>query len=630
MIKKIFYALLLILASLSVHAQRGSMTVSEYNAKSDFNTALGYYKAGDLEKARIYYTSAANAGLAAAQNNLGSMYYEGEGVEKNDSLAIYWYRRSAEQGVNMAVDNLRKACYQGAKRKWQKGETARAIEWLKIAEAWGREDAKDLLFSIYLETKDYEKAFEYSMRIPDKKEYANVLACGVADIYCQKEDYKKAAEWYKKASDLNNAEASARLGLMYAYGTGVEKDNEKALMLARKVEQSEEPQLQPYVLIIRQLVRQNLVNNAELSDLENAIKFAQNKANPFTGDELSLMLDIIEETRRDSAAHIMKRAQRAYDNKRYAESMDLCQQAIATYSKHDDAEALHLEACYRYIVEANASGTLKMGDFNHYLFESNDPDKKYKTQIYNIYALYLTSHLDAAELDRLSNSVQALPMDNATRKIVDARLKQASKKVAHDEFLEFRGRFANVGVSGEFGGGCGSLDWSVGVGARLGYKCWLLNGYAGLELHGSRYVKDVTGKDGTIPEGGYLNAVHIAIPLALRLNMLHRYTSDLFLSAGVVCNIAMRGRYCVPALEDKMPEWYHNTKILRSCVAPRVGFGYNKDMFEGEMFFTYQPGGLYNDSYLKEKNLQELMDKGAYKQQVANTYSVGLALRVLF
>ena len=41
-----------------------------------------------------------------AQNNLGWMYEEGRGVERDDVQAVAWYRRSAEQGEAQAQCNL--------------------------------------------------------------------------------------------------------------------------------------------------------------------------------------------------------------------------------------------------------------------------------------------------------------------------------------------------------------------------------------------------------------------------------------------------------------------------------------------------------------------------------------------
>ena len=48
----------------------------------------------------------AEQGVAEAQNNLGAMYYSGQGVRQDDAEALRWYRKAAEQGVAEAQYNL--------------------------------------------------------------------------------------------------------------------------------------------------------------------------------------------------------------------------------------------------------------------------------------------------------------------------------------------------------------------------------------------------------------------------------------------------------------------------------------------------------------------------------------------
>ncbi|WP_231577635.1 tetratricopeptide repeat protein, partial [Treponema phagedenis] len=53
-----------------------------------------------------WYTKAAEQGFAWAQNNLGSMYDNGEGTAVDKNQAFYWYTKAAEQGVAEAQYNL--------------------------------------------------------------------------------------------------------------------------------------------------------------------------------------------------------------------------------------------------------------------------------------------------------------------------------------------------------------------------------------------------------------------------------------------------------------------------------------------------------------------------------------------
>ena len=53
-----------------------------------------------------WFRKAAEQGGAAAQHNLGIMYEEGEGVEKDAVQAAHWLRKAAEQGFAVAQYSL--------------------------------------------------------------------------------------------------------------------------------------------------------------------------------------------------------------------------------------------------------------------------------------------------------------------------------------------------------------------------------------------------------------------------------------------------------------------------------------------------------------------------------------------
>ncbi|GBC31259.2 kinase-like domain-containing protein [Rhizophagus irregularis DAOM 181602=DAOM 197198] len=60
----------------------------------------------DYEKAKELYYQAANSGNSSAQNNLAYMYEYGKGTEEDINQAIYWYKKSANQGFQLAKNNL--------------------------------------------------------------------------------------------------------------------------------------------------------------------------------------------------------------------------------------------------------------------------------------------------------------------------------------------------------------------------------------------------------------------------------------------------------------------------------------------------------------------------------------------
>jgi TPR repeat protein len=60
-----------------------------------------------------YYQLAADQGLAYAQYNLGRMYANGEGVAKNDAMAFKYYQLAADQGLAYAQYSLGLMYYYG-------------------------------------------------------------------------------------------------------------------------------------------------------------------------------------------------------------------------------------------------------------------------------------------------------------------------------------------------------------------------------------------------------------------------------------------------------------------------------------------------------------------------------------
>jgi uncharacterized protein len=90
----------------------------EVRAKADAGDIAACYELGlrydagrggvarDLAQAAAWYRRAAEGGLAAAQNSLGSLYQAGEGVDQSFTEALAWYQKAADQGHPQATHNL--------------------------------------------------------------------------------------------------------------------------------------------------------------------------------------------------------------------------------------------------------------------------------------------------------------------------------------------------------------------------------------------------------------------------------------------------------------------------------------------------------------------------------------------
>ena len=101
---------------------------------ADYQAGVDAYERGDYETALKEWRPLANQGLAVAQNNLGWMYDQGEGVAQNYAEAMKWYRLAADQGLAAAQNNLG-AMYingEGVRRNYVQG-----YMWLSLAAKQG-------------------------------------------------------------------------------------------------------------------------------------------------------------------------------------------------------------------------------------------------------------------------------------------------------------------------------------------------------------------------------------------------------------------------------------------------------------------------------------------------------------
>ena len=75
-------------------------------ALAGFEDGVAAAKRGDYATAHREFGPLAEAGDPQAQHNLGVMYYNGRGVERNFIEAAKWFRRAAERGVAEAQSSL--------------------------------------------------------------------------------------------------------------------------------------------------------------------------------------------------------------------------------------------------------------------------------------------------------------------------------------------------------------------------------------------------------------------------------------------------------------------------------------------------------------------------------------------
>ncbi len=105
---------------------------------ADFQAGVDAYNRGDFTEAYKQWLPLAEQGHAYAQNNLGLMYAQGEGVPQDYGEAVRWFRQAAEQGYADAQLNLG-LMYDNGEGVPQ--DYVRAYAWLNLAAAQGHAQA---------------------------------------------------------------------------------------------------------------------------------------------------------------------------------------------------------------------------------------------------------------------------------------------------------------------------------------------------------------------------------------------------------------------------------------------------------------------------------------------------------
>ncbi len=160
--------------------------------------ARNAYFEGDFFSALSTWRSMAEQGDARAQNNLGILYRNGEGLIQDFEQARAWLLRSAAQGHAQAQYSL------GVMYDYGNGvpqNYPEALRWYQKAAALGNADAQYNLGVFYAEGR------------------------GVSQSLAE------AAQWYAKAAQRGHANAQNILARMLVEGEGVAQDKDEALRL---------------------------------------------------------------------------------------------------------------------------------------------------------------------------------------------------------------------------------------------------------------------------------------------------------------------------------------------------------------------------------------------------------------
>lgn len=193
--------------------------------------------AKDAEKAADWFRKAAEQGDANGQALIGLAYYRGNGVATNYDKAADWFLKSAEQGSDLAQD------YLGDMYKYGYGvgkDDEIAARWYRMAAEQGNTNAQFSIAVMYQDgigvAKNAEKAAVWYRKGAEQGNANSQFQLGLLyfDGIGVAEDDEKGADWIRKAAEQGDAEAQYQLGLCYSEGIGVAKNDEKAFDWTRK------------------------------------------------------------------------------------------------------------------------------------------------------------------------------------------------------------------------------------------------------------------------------------------------------------------------------------------------------------------------------------------------------------
>lgn len=228
---------------------------SEKAAESNYSDAYfryaylcsqGYGGPIDYDATMLYYSKLPSH--SAAIHNIGCLYSDGHGVEKDQRKATEYFTKAAEMGESLSMTVLADRLLAGtgiAKSIEQ------AIQWYNKALEKGSRRAGISLGDIYYDGSHvdenidiaieyYESAVKIKPKKGDKRdvdEYVKVVV-KLADIYYDGDevemDDSKANELYHIAAEYCNLYAYHRLGIQYYHGYGVKQDKDTAIYWFRK------------------------------------------------------------------------------------------------------------------------------------------------------------------------------------------------------------------------------------------------------------------------------------------------------------------------------------------------------------------------------------------------------------
>ena len=183
----------------------------------------------DVSRAVAFYKQACHGGSAISCGALGFLYHRGNGVEKDETRALAFYTMACDGGDGWSCSSL-------GSRYAEAADYARAASFYQKACAGKYKDACSNLGYLYYTGKGVRK--DLSRAAPLFKQACDGGSSGACHnlgaIYDEQGRDAAAAVLYEKACDGNWPLACYNLGMMYHRGEGVARDSSRELEFYQK------------------------------------------------------------------------------------------------------------------------------------------------------------------------------------------------------------------------------------------------------------------------------------------------------------------------------------------------------------------------------------------------------------
>ena len=202
--------------------------VQKNNSSKDAEELYAKACAASGAKRVMLLQKAADVGSLEAMYDLADAYYDGEGVDKNMSLAIKWMTKAADAGYIKAQTSLGATYFHGMEGLEQ--NYALSEKYLMLAAKKDNTDAQAFISFLYIVMEDYEKALFWARKAAQMEHPQACFALG--KIYDEglgvEVDHKEGLKWFEKAAKNGDADAQNTVGNIYLNADYVKNDPKKA------------------------------------------------------------------------------------------------------------------------------------------------------------------------------------------------------------------------------------------------------------------------------------------------------------------------------------------------------------------------------------------------------------------